>query len=279
VLKREAGLGKKTVHNIRGALHAILEAAVEEGVLATNPAHFKGRSNLMRLATTAGELRGKVKAMETDEARAFFAAAPEAAPRHYMLWRTLVATGMRPGEGQGLQPQDLDYRGGRIRLERAITRRHVEPCKTNAQGEFEYVDMPRALAGELRAWEVAQKARALATGTPRAEWLFPSLTGGFIDEIGAQRAFKRVLQKAGLPGHFTPHCLRHTYATHQLVRGESIYYVSRQLRHKRIETTFKTYGSHLPAGNRAAADRLFEHLFGRGQRNVRNGGRKGRSGR
>lgn len=261
---REQGMKKKSVANIRGTLHAILEAAGpdEERIIASNPAHYRSKSKLLRLTPSAGEHRAKVKAFDLDQARAFFTHAPTIAPLHYMLWRTMVATGLRPGEGHGLQPGDLDHKGLRIRLERAITRGHVQACKTTEQGEFEDVDMPKSLAAELKAWEVAQAAQALASGRPRSTWLFPSSTGGFLDEKGAADAFKRVLKKAGLPGHFSQHSLRHTYATHQLIAGESIYYVSRQLRHADIKITVKTYGSWLPAGNRAAAERHFERLFG-----------------
>jgi integrase len=279
---REAGRKKKSVANIRGTLHAILEAAGpdEERLISSNPAHYRSKSKLLRLATSAGELRAKVKAFDVDQARDFFAAAPASAPLHHMLWRTMVATGLRPGEGQGLQPGDLDYKGSRIRIERAITRGQVQACKTTEQGEFEYVDMPRSLAAELKAWETAQAAAALASGRPRSEWLFPSSTGGFVDEKGAADAFKRVLKKAGLPGHFSQHSLRHTYATQQLIHGESIYYVMRQLRHADIKITVKTYGSWLPAGNSAAAERHYERLFGgAGSDNVRKNSRKGRHGR
>ena len=66
----------------------------------------------------------------------------------------------------------------------------------------------------------------------------------------------RVLKKAELPGHFTPHCLRHTYASLLLQQGESIVYVQRQLGHSSIQLTVDTYGKWLPMGNKAAVDRL-----------------------
>ena len=66
----------------------------------------------------------------------------------------------------------------------------------------------------------------------------------------------RVLKKAELPGHFTPHCLRHTYASLLLQQGESIVYVQRQLGHASIQLTVDTYGKWLPMGNKAAVDRL-----------------------
>lgn len=263
VEKRELGLKRKTVRNIRGALHAVLEAAVEEGIIATNPAHFRAKSKLMRLGATVGEARSTVKAFDLEQARDFFANAPTFAPHHYMLWRTTFACGLRPGEGQGLQPADLDYQRFRIRIARAITRGVVGPCKTTEQGEFEEVDMPEGLAEELRAWEAATAAGALSDGRRRSDWLFPNSTdGGFLDEKGARDAFKRVLKAAGLPLHFSQQSLRHSYATQLLIAGESVYYVSRQLRHADIKITVKVYGSSLPAGNREAADRHFERLTG-----------------
>ena len=55
---------------------------------------------------------------------------------------------------------------------------------------------------------------------------------------------------------FTPHSLRHTFASLLLVNGESVYYVQRQLGHASIQLTVDTYGKWLPAGNKAAVDRL-----------------------
>jgi len=49
-----------------------------------------------------------------------------------------------------------------------------------------------------------------------------------------------------LPRHFTPHCLRHTFASLLLQRGESPVYVQRQLGHASITLTVDTYGRWLP---------------------------------
>ena len=56
-----------------------------------------------------------------------------------------------------------------------------------------------------------------------------------------RRAMNAVLKRARLP-HFTPHCLRHTYARVQLERGEELLYVSRQLGHASIGITADRYG-------------------------------------
>ena len=279
---REGGLQKKTVRNIHGTLHGIMEAALEEGVISSNPAHIRSKSKLMRLSTTAGEHRAKVKAFTAAQVRAFDAAAREVAPRHYLLFRTMVATGLRPGEAIGLRPEDLDYAAKTIRVERQITRGAVQPCKTTETGEFATIDMPADLAEELRAWEAALLEDALSRGQPRPAWLFPGQWGiGHLDDTKrVPGVFKRILKEAELPTHFSPHCLRHTYATQQLVRGTSVYYVQRQLRHADIQMTVSRYGSWLPATDQGAADGLFADLFGgKSQRDVRKGRAARRPGR
>jgi integrase len=45
------------------------------------------------------------------------------------------------------------------------------------------------------------------------------------------KTFKRVLKAAELPLHFTPHCLRHSFASLLRQQGVSPAYVQRQLGH------------------------------------------------
>jgi hypothetical protein len=66
----------------------------------------------------------------------------------------------------------------------------------------------------------------------------------------------RILKRANLPLHFTPHCLRHTYASLMLQQGEPVAYVQRQLGHASIQLTVDTYGKWLPMQSQAAVDRL-----------------------
>ena len=65
-----------------------------------------------------------------------------------------------------------------------------------------------------------------------------------------------LLKKAKLPLHFTPHCLRHTYASILLADGVSPVYVQEQLGHATIELTVSTYGRWLKKRAPGALDRL-----------------------
>jgi integrase len=86
--------------------------------------------------------------------------------------------------------------------------------------------------------------------------VFCTEVGTPLDESKVRKVMTRVLKKANLPLHFTPHCLRHTYASLMLQQGEPVTYVQRQLGHASIQLTVDTYGKWLPMGNKAAVDRL-----------------------
>src|SRR5690349_8296861 len=62
----------------------------------------------------------------------------------------------------------------------------------------------------------------------------------------------RERKKADLPPHFTPHCLRHTYASILLAEGKLSVYVRTQLGHASIALTVDTYGKWLPKGDKGA---------------------------
>ena len=92
-------------------------------------------------------------------------------------------------------------------------------------------------------------------------WVFCTRAGTPMDESKVRRAMRQVLRHAKLPVHFSPHCLRHTYASLMLQQGESLTYVQRQLGHASINLTADTYGKWLPLGNKAAVDRLDAPIF------------------
>ena len=64
--------------------------------------------------------------------------------------------------------------------------------------------------------------------------------------------FKRMLKKAVLPSHHTPHSGRHTFATLLLRAGVPLEYVKRHLGHANIALTADTYGRWLPDSDEPA---------------------------
>ena len=249
-------LARDSVRIIHATLRALLNAAVDDGVIVANPADKLGRT--LRLVVTAKTRQEEVKAMTRDQLAAFLAAARNASTsyerRHYPLFLLLARTGMRLGEGLVLQWDDVNFAEKEIRVARTLSCGRIEKPKS---GHGRTVDMSEQLARILLQHQIKRKTETLKRGWSRMpEWVFCTETGTLPDESRVRKIMRKTLKAARLPLHFSPHCLRHTFASLLLQQGESPAYVQRQLGHASIQLTVDTYGKWLPMGNKAAVNRL-----------------------
>ena len=106
------------------------------------------------------------------------------------------------------------------------------------------VDLSTETVTVLRTQVARRKAEKLRRGwREMPEPLFCTQAGTYPDPTNIRRAFAAVLKEAKLPSHFTPHGLRHTFASVAPQAGQDLYYVSRMLGHADIGLTVATYGS------------------------------------
>ena len=114
---------------------------------------------------------------------------------------------------------------------------------TPKSGHGRSVDFSQVLSETLQSHVRTLKEEKLKYGWAEVpSWLFVTKVGTPLDPANVRRAMLRVLKAAKLPEHFTPHCLRHTYAPILLSEGISPVYVQEQLGHATIELTVSTYG-------------------------------------
>jgi len=256
--KRDGGLSANSVRIILAVLRAMLNAAVDDGLLVANPSNRLGKA--LRLTISKATRAEIIKAMTPDQLGRFLTTAVREQPRLSPLWLFQARTGVRPGEAYAVRWDDLDLAAREARISRALSD-DGNRIDTPKSGHGRTVDLSHQLVEALRRLHVERKAETLRRGWRELPpWVFPSTTGGLLDAHNVRRGFGKTLKVADLPGHFTPHCLRHTYASILLVNGESPYYVQRQLGHASIQLTVDTYGRWLPAGNKAAVDRLDQPL-------------------
>ncbi len=146
-----------------------------------------------------------------------------------------------------------------LRVRRQVSAKaHRDGCKTRfiplkhrAEGEYRDVPLPAFLAGEIDAhlWEWG------TVTTAGMEVLFaPRDRGKGIMPTANTYAyhFRKALKAAGLvkpdgSPKYTPHGLRHFFASTALAHGIPLHEVSRWLGHKSIKTTVDVYGHLIPA--------------------------------
>jgi len=249
-----AGMRRSTALKVVGLLREILNHAVEDGHLASNPATRLSRFYRGR---TEQEARPRVVPLTERELRHLLATCK----RWYPAWLDLIATaawtGLRQGEVLGLQWEDLDFAGGFIDVRRTVaytggTLRAGSP----KSGKARRVDLPAPLAGALQARKSLLEAEAALEGRDPTPWVHPNKAGKPIDALNLlHRVWHPLLDKAGLR-RIRFHDLRHTYASLLIQRGESLAYVKEQLGHSSIQVTVDLYGHLVPGTNRGAVDRL-----------------------
>ncbi|AQA13766.1 hypothetical protein BV401_28410 [Streptomyces malaysiensis subsp. malaysiensis] len=125
------------------------------------------------------------------------------------------------------------------------------PLKHRTEGEYRDVPLPDFLAQEidahLRDWGTvtASDQEVLFAPRDRAKGTMPTATTYAYH-------FRKALKDAGIikpdgSPKYTPHCLRHFFASTALAHGIPIHEVSRWLGHRSIKTTVDVYGHLVPA--------------------------------
>ena len=131
-----------------------------------------------------------------------------------------------------------------IRITRTFGFKDQEGAPKTRRGR-RVVDLSPYLVEYLKRHRLDLAQAKLAAGWPDMPvYLFPGTDGRRLERRGFERAFARVLVKAGLPAHYSPKSLRHSYASILLstsTKPNILLYVSLQLGHSSTAITQKHY--------------------------------------
>lgn len=143
--------------------------------------------------------------------------------RDAAILEVLYSTGARVSEASGMTAKDLDLLSGVITVRGKGKKERLCP-------------LGRPATGALR--EALQAAEAL-WGSSRKETtpLFRNKRGEPLTPRSIERMLKIMLPEAGLSNDFTPHALRHSFATHLLDAGADLRCVQELLGHASLSTT------------------------------------------
>jgi len=140
-------------------------------------------------------------------------------PRFRTMVALLANTGLRLGEARTIKREDIDFEKGEIKVMGKGRKRRTVPVS-------EYV------ASVLKAW---------LERNGHSPWLFPAASPkGYLGECNFEKTFKRQCARCRVKP-FTPHALRHYFATHSLRNGMRVEVLSKILGHSSVAITIDLY--------------------------------------
>jgi len=192
--------------------------------------------------------------LTSDELARFLAVSEERFPEAYSLVLFLADTGARIGEAIALRLRDIDLGRETAWIRRSFSDgKYLGPTKT---GEEREIELSSRLVNALKA----DAPEVFGDET----LVFPSRDGTLLDPNNFRdRVFRRIVREAlGPHRRFTPHGLRHTFATLHLARGTPIKWVRVQGGWASAKLLLDWYGHFLPSEHHGFADDLATALDG-----------------
>ena len=140
--------------------------------------------------------------------------------RDRAIMETLYSGGIRVGELVQLDNNDIDFIAEALKVKGKGKKERIVPVGKPAVNAIKkYLDERGPAADRNdRAVFLNRAKKRLSTRQ-------------------VQRIIKKYMKMASLPGHITPHALRHSFATHMLDNGADLRAVQELLGHKSIATT------------------------------------------
>jgi integrase len=261
------GLSPRTVRYVHTIVRKALSEAVENGLIATNPAD-KAKPPSSSQAK-APELRYWTPA----QLKRFLAWSEQDGDDLFVAWQLLSGTGARRGEVLALKWGDIDLGAGTVAI-----RRNAVVVKTFGAGERIEIGSPKNDRARLVNIDSRTVAALKAHRSLLAELdlrlarddalVLPARDGGVRHPERFSRTFGYRLNRArkhlgvDAPPVIRLHDLRHTHATALLLAGVHPKVVQERLGHSTIGITLDVYSHVVPALGKDAADLFAVAVWG-----------------
>jgi integrase len=222
-------VGQTTRHNAWRAMKQVLGYGVACEYLTKNPA------TILRLP---GPAKRQIKPFESWAE--VYKVSEKAGKVYGPLIRFACATGLRPQEWQALEWRHIDFVQRELRVEQTVRSGKIESA-AKTDGSLRTVKLQ----------QVALDALADLTRPINGGLVFPAPEGGTVNLSNFRsRVWKDALKDAGVDYRAVDQT-RHTFATLAIAAGADVAQVSRQLGHRKLQTTLSHYAKWLPqADNR-----------------------------
>jgi integrase len=252
-----------TVRSIHRVLSAALNAAVEEQLLATNPA---AKAKPPKAKVVDAEARKARRFLDADQVRTFLLSVR--GHRLRAAFHLAATTGMRRGELLGLGWANVDLDGGRLVVAQTLLAPRYELTFSEPKTKHgkRSIDLDGETVAVLRAHRRRQAEERLAFGPgydDRHDLVFRRENGKPIVPHLFSLAFQTAVREAGLPP-MRLHDLRHTHVALLAKAGVPAKVIQERLGHHSAAFTLDAYGGTFPSMHREAAERVAQLLAGGG---------------
>lgn len=206
---QKRGAKKSTVARKLAVLRSFFQYLVREGRLPLNPAKRVVRPKLEKRLPRFLTVDQAQALMTTPTGEGWMVR------RDRAILETFYSTGIRISELVGLNPSDIDFDSGMVKVFGKGRKERIVPIGQKA------ID---ALQAYLAARPFSSEA------------LFNNLRGGRLTVRSVDRIVKKYVLRIDQP-NMVPHSLRHTFATHLLEGGADLRSVQEMLGHASLSTT------------------------------------------
>ena len=239
----------KSINMALNVLRLILSHALGQGIVETNAVESWKAGRPRRRSSSIPKVAPN-KVLSAEELAAVLGVAEIDHPRFYPLVLFLADTGARLGEALALRWIDVDIEGGTARIRRSFSSgRTLGPTKTGRERVVE-------LSSRLRS--VLFDRQPNVYPPPAEATVFPNFSGGMLIPVYFRnKVFRKIVNKAlGENRRFSPHCLRHTWASLHMARGTPLKWIQDQGGWTTAKVLLDTYGHLMPTETRGFSDVL-----------------------
>lgn len=249
-------LSAKTIANVHGLAHRILEDAVQDEVLARNPA-----DRAVKPHATESEQPTWTPA----EVASFLDHVRQRDPDWHTLFALIATTGIRRGEAVGATWAALDLAAATLEIRQTITKAGStvvikQPKSPRSRRPVPLAAPVVALIREHRRRQQAQRRR-LGVVWQDHDLIFTNGAGRYLYPDYVSTKFAHYTRECGLPHIGGPHGLRHSLASALDANGSGLATISALLGHASTAVTSKVYTHMLKGADRAAVDAHAAALF------------------
>jgi site-specific recombinase XerD len=217
------------------ALRALFASQREHGQISQNPAD---------LVSTPRRGSHLPRVLSAREAARLLDRIPAGGPlelRDRALFELAYACGLRAEELVSLRMADVDHDGEQLRVEGKGRKTRFVPVGELAMAAVRvYLERARPAlepGDSSRAEEDTGPPNASRTSAAAHDALFLSKNGRPLGTSDVRRRLRTWAVRAGLPAGYSPHALRHSFATHLLDGGADLRTIQELLGHASVSST------------------------------------------